>query len=154
MYFLIPLEVLLTEEVSNGRDRCWRVNGTVLKAVLASLLHMGSIKTTSSFKNNTWHSKLFYLRRYLKPELLGIANGGEEWNGHIWEFFPWGLVIVPAHHLSTNPKLIWYTQLQVFKGKLGVVYANARKVICCDILIRIFLTTSARHRAIECSLMW
>ena len=63
------------------------------------------------------HNQTTHLWRYLKPELLGIANGGEEWNRHIWEFFPWGLVIVPTHHLPTNPKLIWYTQLQELKCK-------------------------------------
>lgn len=82
------------------------------------------------------HNETTYLWWYLKPELLGIANGREEWNRHIWEFFPWGLVIVPTHHLSTNPKLIWYTQLQELKRKIRSSLSQCHRAISYDIPIK------------------
>ena len=104
-------------------------------SIWSTAYHECQLDNTITFHKE--HNQIPYLRRYLKPELLGIAYGGEEWNGHVWELFPWGFVVVPTHHLSANPKLIWYTQLQMFKGKIRtVVNANTSKWLAVKTILR------------------
>lgn len=95
--------------------------------------------------------KHFYLWWYFKPELLGIANRRQKWNGHIWKLFPWCLVIVPTHHLSTYPKLIWHAQLQVCKHNIRTTsFTGCQRTWLAkwDGYSEIFLITGARQRAV------
>lgn len=83
-----------------------------------------------------WHTA--YLWWYFQPKLLWITNRGKKWYRHVWEFLPWCLVIVPTHHLSTYPKIIWNTQLEKWTKlnsnhiSMRLTCTNYQHSYCCQ----------------------